>query len=185
MTYTYEVRTAFSAVMRSWRERRSCLPARPGTVVLCAILRAAFLNILRSCCSRGCAASRRGYDEECSQAVEQSNTSDTGRSKWEGGGAQYCAGLSNSEGMVPRQTAHTEERLRKSPDTAPRRSIPADEIILSRRATKRSSSCSASCHSGRLRNCARHVHPQYSSFEQKIGGHTIRWSKMRRVTAPT
>ncbi len=86
MTYTYVLRTAFSAVMRSWRERRSCLPASPGTVVLCAILRAAFLNILTSCSPVrrwSCVAG------EVVNTVKQSNTSDG--TKWQGV-AECCAG---------------------------------------------------------------------------------------------
>ncbi|TBU28499.1 hypothetical protein BD311DRAFT_758322 [Dichomitus squalens] len=57
--------------MRSWRERKSCLPASPGKVVLCAILRVAFLNIwarlsyavhCQSQCSGGCRNSQKMSD---------------------------------------------------------------------------------------------------------------------------
>jgi hypothetical protein len=47
---TYEMRTAFSAVMRSCNGLKSLFPARDGNVELCAILVTAVLNMACSKC---------------------------------------------------------------------------------------------------------------------------------------
>ena len=119
---TYELRTAFSAVMRSWRERRSCLPARPGMVVLCAILRVAFLNI-RASLLRMLSAARRGMVVDARTRTVKNVRRATRR---------YGTVLRSAYSQCGRVRAPEAERptaLRASPDAAPRRSVMPDLIV--------------------------------------------------------